>query len=41
LKDVIGELLQDEKYPRAIAFGNPYARNTGQSGIRRRIDVVG
>jgi aminopeptidase len=30
LKDVIGEILQDEKYPGVhIAFGNPYGAHTG------------
>jgi len=40
LKDVIGEILQDEKYPGVhIAFGNPYGAHTGQSGIRRRTSM--
>jgi leucyl aminopeptidase (aminopeptidase T) len=30
LKDIIGEILQDEKYPGIhIAFGNPYGAHTG------------
>ena len=30
LKDVIGKILQDEKYPGIhIAFGNPYGAHTG------------
>ena len=33
LKDVIGQILQDEKYPGVhIAFGNPYGAHTG-SGV--------
>ena len=37
LKDVIGQILQDEKYPGVhIAFGNPYGAHTGRSGIQRR-----
>jgi aminopeptidase len=43
LKDVIGEILQDEKYPGIhIAFGNPYGAHTGaQWDSTTHIDVVG
>jgi aminopeptidase len=43
LKDVIGEILQDEKYPGVhIAFGNPYGAHTGaQWDSTTHIDVVG
>src|SRR6266576_3751754 len=43
LKDVIGEILQDEKYPGVhIAFGNPYGAHTGaQWYSSTHIDVVG
>jgi aminopeptidase len=43
LKDLIGEILQDEKYPGVhIAFGNPYGRHTGaQWYSSTHIDVVG
>src|SRR5579863_2256015 len=43
LKDVIGEILQDEKYPGIhIAFGNPYGAHTGaQWYSSTHIDVVG
>ena len=43
LKDVIGEILQDEKYPGVhIAFGNPYGEHTGaQWYSSTHIDVVG
>ncbi len=43
LKDVIGHILQDEKYPGAhIAFGNPYGAHTGaQWYSSTHIDVVG
>ena len=43
LKDVIGEILQDEKYPGVhIAFGNPYGEHTGAKWYSStHIDVVG
>ncbi len=43
LKDVIGQILQDEKYPGVhIAFGNPYGAHTGaQWYSSTHIDVVG
>ena len=43
LKDIIGEILQDEKYPGIhIAFGNPYGAHTGaQWYSSTHIDVVG
>jgi aminopeptidase len=43
LKDVIGEILQDEKYPGVhIAFGNPYGQHTGAGWYSStHIDVVG
>jgi aminopeptidase len=43
LKDVIGQILQDEKYPGVhIAFGNPYGAHTGaQWYCSTHIDVVG
>ena len=43
LKDVIGEILQDEKYPGVhIAFGNPYGEHTGAEWYSStHIDVVG
>jgi aminopeptidase len=43
LKDVIGEILQDEKYPGVhIAFGNPYGTHTGAEWYSStHIDVVG
>jgi len=43
LKDVIGEILQDEKYPGIhIAFGNPYGAHTGADWYSAtHIDVVG
>ncbi|MBV9484269.1 MAG: aminopeptidase [Acidobacteria bacterium] len=43
LKDVIGEILQDEKYPGVhIAFGNPYGVHTGADWFSAtHIDVVG
>ena len=43
LKDVIGEILQDEKFPGIhIAFGHPYAEHTGQNWISTtHIDCVG
>ena len=43
LKDVIGEILQDEKYPGVhIAFGNPYGAHTGAEWYSAtHIDVVG
>jgi aminopeptidase len=43
LKDVIGEILQDEKYPGVhIAFGNPYGAHTGAEWYSgTHIDVVG
>ena len=43
LKDVIGQILQDEKYPGVhIAFGNPYGAHTGAEWYSStQIDVVG
>jgi aminopeptidase len=43
LKDVIGQILQDEKYPGVhIAFGNPYGEHTGADWYSAtHIDVVG
>ena len=43
LKDVIGEILQDEKYPGVhIAFGNPYGEHTGAKWYSStHVDVVG
>jgi len=43
LKDVIGQILQDEKYPGVhIAFGNPYGAHTGAEwDSATHIDVVG
>ncbi len=43
LKDVIGQILQDEKYPGIhIAFGNPYGAHTGAEWYSiTHIDVVG
>jgi len=43
LKDVIGEILQDEKFPGVhIAFGNPYGAHTGAEWFSStHIDVVG
>jgi len=43
LKDVIGEILQDEKLPGVhIAFGNPYGAHTGAEWFSStHIDVVG
>jgi leucyl aminopeptidase (aminopeptidase T) len=43
LKDLIGEILQDEKYPGIhIAFGNPYGAHTGADwDSTTHIDVVG
>jgi len=43
LKDLIGEILQDEKYPGVhIAFGNPYGAHTGAAwDSTTHIDVVG
>jgi len=43
LRDVIGEILQDEKYPGVhIAFGNPYGQHTGAEWYSStHIDVVG
>jgi aminopeptidase len=43
LKDVVGQILQDEKYPGVhIAFGNPYGEHTGaQWYSSTHIDVVG
>ena len=43
LKDLIGEILQDEKYPGVhIAFGNPYGAHTGAKwDSTTHIDVVG
>jgi len=43
LKDVIGQILQDEKYPGIhIAFGNPYGAHTGADWYSStHIDVVG
>jgi leucyl aminopeptidase (aminopeptidase T) len=43
LKDVIGHILQDEKFPGIhIAFGNPYGEHTGANWYSStHIDVVG
>src|SRR6266404_1285055 len=43
LKNVIGQILQDEKYPGVhIAFGNPYGAHTGAEwDSSTHIDVVG
>jgi aminopeptidase len=43
LKEVIGQILQDEKYPGIhIAFGNPYGAHTGADwDSSTHIDVVG
>jgi leucyl aminopeptidase (aminopeptidase T) len=43
LKDVIGQILQDEKFPGVhIAFGNPYGEHTGAKWYSAtHIDVVG
>jgi len=43
LRDVIGNILQDEKFPGVhIAFGNPYGEHTGaQWYSSTHIDVVG
>ena len=43
LKDVIGHILQDEKFPGIhIAFGNPYGEHTGAEWYSStHIDVVG
>lgn len=43
LKDVIGQILQDEKFPGVhIAFGNPYGEHTGADWYSStHIDVVG
>jgi aminopeptidase len=43
LKDVIGQILQDEKFPGIhIAFGNPYGEHTGAKWFSgTHIDVVG
>jgi leucyl aminopeptidase (aminopeptidase T) len=43
LKDIIGEILQDEKFPGVhIAFGNPYGEHTGAKWYSAtHIDVVG
>ena len=43
LKDLIGQILQDEKYPGVhIAFGNPYGAHTGADwDSATHIDVVG
>jgi len=43
LRDVIGQILQDEKYPGVhIAFGNPYGEHTGAGWYSStHIDVVG
>ena len=43
LKNVIGQILQDEKYPGIhIAFGNPYGAHTGADwDSTTHIDVVG
>jgi leucyl aminopeptidase (aminopeptidase T) len=43
LKDIIGQILQDEKYPGVhIAFGNPYGEHTGAEWYSStHIDVVG
>lgn len=43
LKDVIGQILQDEKFPGVhVAFGNPYGAHTGAEWYSStHIDVVG
>jgi leucyl aminopeptidase (aminopeptidase T) len=43
LKNVIGEILQDEKFPGVhIAFGNPYGEHTGAEWYSStHIDIVG
>ncbi len=43
MRDVIGHILQDEKFPGIhIAFGNPYGEHTGaQWYSSTHIDVVG
>lgn len=43
IHDIIGEILQDEKYPGIhIAFGHPYAEHTGADWTSRtHIDCVG
>jgi len=43
LRDVIGQILQDEKFPGVhIAFGNPYGEHTGAEWYSStHIDVVG
>ena len=43
LKEVIGQILQDEKYPGVhIAFGNPYGAHTGAEwDSSTHIDIVG
>jgi aminopeptidase len=43
LKEVIGQILQDEKYPGVhIAFGNPYGAHTGAEWYSAtHIDIVG
>jgi aminopeptidase len=43
LKNVIGQILQDEKYPGVhIAFGNPYGSHTGAEwDSSTHIDIVG
>ena len=43
VQDVIGHILQDEKFPGIhIAFGNPYGEHTGaQWHSSTHIDVVG
>jgi aminopeptidase len=43
LKEIIGQILQDEKYPGVhIAFGNPYGAHTGAPwDSSTHIDVVG
>ncbi len=43
LNDVIGQILQDEKFPGVhIAFGNPYGEHTGADWYSStHIDVVG
>jgi leucyl aminopeptidase (aminopeptidase T) len=43
LKHVIGQILQDEKFPGIhIAFGNPYKEHTGADWYSStHIDVVG
>jgi aminopeptidase len=43
VKDVIGQILQDEKYPGVhVAFGNPYGAHTGAEwDSSTHIDVVG